>query len=128
LNPSTTIGPNGYYCSSDARTLAPQGSSGKAAGDIMDGAMRIELRYSSNCNAAWARLSVAYPYNLCNNDGYAMTDSPYNAAYYSFVYPACTAGGSWYSNMVSDTTGQTAKACARYNPEMNRPFVCTGSY
>lgn len=114
--------PTAMGCAADARTLAPNGKNGQVAGDITVGYMHIELRYSDACNAAWVRIGATYPGAYCNGQGFVGN----SAGAREFVSTTCDTPGSWYSNMVSDTSGQTAYACG--NADLPIHWTCTGKY
>lgn len=126
LNPQAAIGPNGYYCSSDARTLDPYATKG-SGGDVTSWGMRIELRYSSNCNAAWVRFTSAWS-DVSTYSGHAwVLNSVRNRQDAPFGCPA-TINTTYqsFSSMVSDTTGQVAWAC---EGEISvGAYACTGKY
>lgn len=126
-SPTLAIGPNGNYCSADARTLDPQHQKG-IGGDVTAYDTEVELRYSSNCNAAWVRMTdtvgdwcTLEARGWVTNSVGARADTP---------SPGC--GGSpnskvsTFSPMVSDTTGQVASACGQ--TDYTGSLVCTGSY
>ena len=129
LSPTSAIGPNGYYCSSDARTLAPTiGKNGQPAGDISSYGMRIELRYSTNCNAAWVRFTDRIG-DACTYSADAWVQNSVGNRQYAPI--SCTDPNPdhiWqsFSNMVSDTTGQLAWACEQSVSVAS--YACTGHY
>jgi hypothetical protein len=102
------LDPNATGCASDARTLD----------DVSYATMRVELRYSDTCNAAWARVSpTANAYGglqgVCDAGSQGWVTSPGGVQYVPTNW-ACSSSSA-FSRMVSDTVGQTARACVRNN-------------
>lgn len=84
----------------------------------------VQLRYSPRCNAAWERIYKNTTY-LTDPSG-TIRNNLGQAAEIQSSWWEYNGSTSWYSDMVSDTTGQVAQACA--TEQVTNASGCTAYY
>jgi hypothetical protein len=123
----TGVDPNTSGCASGAYDLD----------DIMYVGVRVELRYSSACNAVWTRLtntdscsvSPQYRLPLAQIRAYNTSSAPASALVFSrsAAPSGCGNGYVWWSPMAGSFSAYWFRACEAY-PADGTPFNCTSPH
>lgn len=107
----TGLDPISEGCSSDARTIYQKTGVGRWGSGI------LELRYSTNCAAAWAKV---YDDGSDNGDVAWVT----NTQGWTITQPVDFWGGDAYTDMVDDLGVVQSQACIGHNG--SNSSTCTG--
>jgi hypothetical protein len=113
---------NHYPCDAPSTQVVTAKEVWIAAGGYSHAAL-LELRYSTNCGAAWAKVTAQ---DLAGTYQWKITSST-GAVYYEQEYLA-KGGGTWWTLMVGDAGSLRATAYGTLCCQPESQWFSTGSY